>query len=105
MTYPVLAGALGLAGLMLATPAAAQMLGRNCGPRAAVVAHLAEKYAETRQSIGLAANNMVVEVFASRDSGTWTITVTSTEGVTCLVASGQGYEAVTEELPARGSPA
>lgn len=105
MTKTVLAGALGLAGLMFALPAVAQTVARNCGPRAAVVAHLAEKYSETRQSIGLAANNMVMEVFASLDSGSWTITVTSPEGLTCLVASGQGFEPVTEELPARGSPA
>jgi hypothetical protein len=96
------APALGLAGLLLAAPAQAAP---QCGPRAAVLAHLAETYAETRQSIGLAANNMVMEVFASRESGSWTITVTTAEGVTCLVATGQGFEPVAEELPARGEPA
>lgn len=88
--------------LLLVSPALAQ---QQCGPREAVVAHLAEKYAETRRSIGLAANNMVMEVYASPTSGTWTITVTTPQGMTCLVASGQGFEAVEEELPAKGSPA
>ena len=37
-------------------------------------------------------NNAVVEVFASSDTGTWTITVTNASGVTCLVASGQAFE-------------
>ncbi len=75
----------------------------NCGPRTAVVDRLAEGYGETRQSVGLGANNAVVEVFASHETGTWTITVTSPNGLTCLVASGQSFEAVTEALPAKGS--
>ena len=78
---------------------------RNCAPRDTVVARLAEGYGETRQSIGLGANNAVVEVFASPDSGTWTITVTMPNGVTCLVASGQAYEALAEALPAKGNDA
>ncbi|MFN4157728.1 MAG: hypothetical protein ACK4GO_04910 [Gemmobacter sp.] len=103
MSKDLFALSLGLAGLILIAPAA--HAAPQCGPRAAVLAHLAEKYAETRQAVGLAANNMVMEVHASRETGSWTITVTATDGTTCLVASGQGYEAVTEQLPARGAPA
>jgi hypothetical protein len=105
MTKDLLASSLGLAGLiLLAHPAYAQNPAQ-CGPRAAVVKSLGEKYSETRRAIGISANNMVMEVFAAADSGTWTITVTTPQGVTCLVASGQGYEAVVEELPAKGHPA
>ncbi|QFT58979.1 hypothetical protein FIU94_09085 [Sulfitobacter sp. THAF37] len=78
---------------------------RNCGPRDIVVARLAEGYGETRQSIGLGANNAVVEVFASDETGSWTITVTVPGGMTCLVASGQAYEEVVEPLPVRGEDA
>ena len=74
---------------------------RNCAPREAVVDRLAEGYGETRQSIGLGANNSVVEVFASDETGTWTITVTTPNGLTCLVASGQSYETLAEALPAK----
>ena len=42
-----------------------------------VLAQLAERYGETRQSMGLAANNMVMEIFASATSQSWTITVTT----------------------------
>lgn len=82
------------------TDAAAQNA-RNCGPRASVVDRLAEGYGESRQSIGLGANNSVVEVFASDETGTWTITVTTPNGLTCLVASGQSFEALAEVLPAK----
>jgi hypothetical protein len=68
----------------------------NCGKREKIVDRLAEGYGETRQSIGLGANNAVIEVFASAETGTWTITVTSANGVTCLVASGQAFEMLTE---------
>ncbi|WP_457774734.1 hypothetical protein [Phycobium rhodophyticola] len=87
-----------------ALPANAQSA-RNCAPRDMVVRRLAEKYKETRQSMGLGANNAVVEVFASAESGTWTITVTMPNGVTCLVASGQAFEALAEALPAMGNDA
>lgn len=70
----------------------------NCAKRAAITEKLANKYGETRQSMGLGAINAVVEVFASKDSRTWTITVTMPTGLTCLVATGQAFEAMTEDL-------
>ena len=71
----------------------------NCAPRPVVLERLADGFGETRQSIGLGANGQVVEVFASTETGTWSITVTLTNGLTCLVASGQSYEALAEALP------
>ena len=88
--------------LVATTDAAAQ--NRNCAPREMVLDRLAEGYGETRQSMGLGANNAVIEVFASDETGSWSITVTQPNGLTCLVASGQGYEEVTEALPAKGEP-
>lgn len=91
---PALASAAFLAASVL--PASAQ---QNCAPRAQVSERLAERYGETRQSIGLGANNAVVEVWASTETGTWTITVTMPNGITCLVASGQAFENLNESLP------
>ncbi|MEM8577317.1 MAG: hypothetical protein AAGF60_05660 [Pseudomonadota bacterium] len=85
---------------VLGGAAAAQS--RNCGPRAHVVERLTDQYGETRQSIGLAANNSVVEVYASTQTGTWTITVTMPSGVTCLVAAGRNFEELAEAQPAAG---
>lgn len=90
--------------VLMAGPALAQS-GQNCAPRDMVVDRLASKYGETRQSMGLGANNAVVEVFASAKSGSWTITVTSAHGMTCLVASGQAFEELAEVLPAEGNDA
>ncbi|MGR3714814.1 MAG: hypothetical protein ACU0A6_17030 [Shimia sp.] len=44
----------------------------------------------------------MVEIFASGDSGSWTIIVTMPNGSTCLMATGQNYEALVEVLPAAG---
>ncbi|MBU2983546.1 hypothetical protein KO498_17195 [Lentibacter algarum] len=88
--------------LVIGAPAFAS---QNCAPRERIVERLAEKYGETRQSVGLGANNAVVEVFASQTSGTWTITVTTAAGLTCLVASGQAFETLAEALPAKGNDA
>lgn len=90
-------------GALLSFSTIANAQSQRCGPRAAIVEKLAERYGETRQSMGLAANNAVIEVFASTETGTWTITVTGTNGLTCLVASGQAYEQLAEALPAAGT--
>ena len=47
-------------------------------------------------------NNAVVETFVSAQTGTWTITVNTPNGTTCLVASGQSYQAVNDPLPPPG---
>lgn len=71
----------------------------NCAPRADVIARLNETYGESRRGIGMARQGAVMEVFASDDTGTWTITVTLPNGLTCLMAAGDAYETLTEALP------
>ena len=75
-----------------------QAQSRSCADRAMVVERLAQSYGESRQSIGLASDNTMVEVFASMDTGSWTITVTRPGGPTCLVAAGQAYQYLNEPL-------
>ncbi|MBS4010073.1 MAG: hypothetical protein KGZ72_04885 [Roseovarius sp.] len=94
----------GLSAVALAH-APAQAQSGQCAPRDRVVERLADAYGETRHSMGLGANNMVVEVFASDTSGSWTITVTGSDGVTCLVASGQAFEATADTAPKPGKGA
>jgi hypothetical protein len=104
MQHSLFALSLGFAGVILASqPGVAQ--GGQCAPRDDVIAYLSEKYGETRRSIGLAGQGAVMEMHAADATGTWTITMTLPDGVTCMIASGQGYETLTEELPAAGDPA
>ncbi|MBF9058409.1 hypothetical protein HKCCSP123_04360 [Rhodobacterales bacterium HKCCSP123] len=73
-----------------------------CGARDQIVAQLGNRYGERVRSIGLAPRNRIVEVFASDETGSWTITITSADGTTCLIASGDYFETLP---PApRGAP-
>lgn len=105
MNKQMIFGALGFGILALAATSGFAQTNRNCAPRDVVVARLAEKYGEARQSVGLGANNSMVETFSSLETGTWTITVTLANGTTCLVASGQNFETLAEALPAKGNDA
>ncbi|MBE9639084.1 hypothetical protein IQ782_19700 [Salipiger pacificus] len=88
---------------VLPAPATAQS--QACAPRDIVIARLAEKYGETRHSIGLGNNNAVMELFASDETGSWTITVTTTNSITCLVASGLAFETLAESPAAEETDA
>lgn len=78
--------------LVPAPPADAQ-LAATCGDRATVLAQLASKYKEAPVNMGLANNGAVMEVLAS-DEGSWTVILTSPQGITCMVAAGQHWEPV-----------
>ncbi len=90
------------AGVFLSLGANSALAQQNCAPRSVVVDRLSEAFGESRQAIGMAQQGRVVEVFASLESGTWTITITLPSGVTCLVASGESFEHLNEDLKPAG---
>ena len=95
-----------LVGIALpAAPAGAQMVRAQmvCGKRADIVRQLGEKYGETRRSMGLADGRGVVELYASEETGSWTILITSPQGIACLMAAGQAFQ--IEPVKAAGNPA
>ncbi len=78
-----------LAGIVfLDTPAAAQ---DSCGPRDAVIELLGNQFDEKTVAIGLASSGGVIEVLASNDGQTWTIMLTTPDGNSCVVASGEAW--------------
>ncbi len=102
MKETLLALSFGFGALILATHAG--FAAPTCGPRDAVTSALADRYGETRRGVGLGDGNMVMEVYASSETGTWTILITRPDGLSCLAASGSGYEALTDAMP-EGDPA
>ncbi|SDX13711.1 hypothetical protein SAMN05444358_103130 [Ruegeria halocynthiae] len=88
-------------GLGLMVLAAQQLYAqpRQCAPRDDLIQQLEERYGETRRGIGIARQGAVMELFASANTGSWTITITLPDGMTCLVASGQAFEALADALP------
>lgn len=86
------------AALLLATPIAsnrADARAANCLDRDKVVSTLAKKYKETRRAFGLQSNMQVLELYAS-ENGSWTAVVTTPDGTSCVVASGEAW---TEPKP------
>lgn len=72
------------------TPAASQMV---CGDRASIISQLEGRYGESRRSIGLQEGRGIVEVWASDETGTWSIVITNPMGLTCLLAAGDSFQA------------
>lgn len=72
----------------LVSSAAAQ---QACEVRSKLVERLAAKYKETSVAMGLASNGKLVEVLTDNDGNTWTIIVTTPEGMSCLVATGESW--------------
>jgi hypothetical protein len=63
-----------------------------CGDHAAVVARLEGQYGEGRRAMGLGANNIVFEIYASEETSSWTITATQPGDPTCIMAAGQAFQ-------------
>ncbi|MFO1203228.1 MAG: hypothetical protein U1E58_11395 [Tabrizicola sp.] len=103
MTPQMFALSLGLAAMLAAADIAHGA--PQCDSRETVTALLADRYGETRRSLGIAGEAAVIELYAADTTGTWSITLTLPDGRMCLMASGSGYETVTEDLPAKGTPA
>lgn len=99
MNRMIFALSLGFGGVILATRIA--FASPQCDSRDTVTALLADRYGETRRAIGIAgasANaSAVMELFASDTTGTWTITLTMADGQMCMMASGQGFQALTQQ--------
>ncbi len=84
--WKTLALSAGLA--LVADGAAAQP---QCNDRKQVLDLLAQKYKEAPVASGVTNNGGLVEVLTDNKGGTWTIIVTTPQGVSCLVAAGEGW--------------
>ena len=83
------AGAMMLSAAVLPNRAEAQTV---CGKRDDIISQLERKYGETRRSVGVQRGRGVVEVYASAETGSWTILLTDPRGMSCLMAAGEAFE-------------
>lgn len=91
--------------LIASTPLAEAQTQSPCAERNQLVLRLEERYGETLQSMGLNQNNSLLEVYASEETGTWTILMTRPDGLSCLIAAGQMWDGTPEPVRARGNDA
>ncbi len=85
--------------LVVAVPASAQMA---CAERNDIISRLDGQYSEEPVAMGLANNGGIIEVLSSPEGSTWTIIVTDTNGLSCLVAAGEYWEPAAEEQAGKG---
>lgn len=83
-------------GAFAVAPASAQHNGAltMCGKRTDIVESLAKDFKEAQMAVGQVDQSAVLEVFVS-DTGTWTILATRTDGSSCIVSSGEGWQSQT----------
>ena len=71
----------------------------TCADRDHVVNQLETRFGETIIANAISPSNRVLEIFASPDKSTWSVTVFLPErGLSCLAATGRGEEALKTAL-------
>ncbi len=75
--------------VLYGAPAASQVA---CGTRHTVIEKLNRSYGEVRRGGGLAGPRAIFEIWASEETGTWTIIKTTPNGWTCIVAVGDSWQ-------------
>ena len=85
-----------LLGVGFAMVATSAMAAPQCDERGSVLKLLAEKYKESPVAIGVTNNGGLVEVLSTGNGGTWSIIMTTPQGMSCLVAAGEGWKSVQQ---------
>jgi hypothetical protein len=75
-----------------------------CGTRDSVVAKLGDTYGEVRRGGGLAGPTAIFEIWASDVTGSWTILKTMPDGMSCIMAVGDGWQDDAGKPTPAGSP-
>jgi len=78
--------------------AAAQQI--SCGDRDLVIEQLGAKFGERRVGMGMANPTTIFELFASKDTGTWTILQSDPSGRSCVMVTGEFWENFDPEFAA-----
>lgn len=87
----------GLAGLILAFSAQSAGAQAMCNSREMFVDQLASKYQEEIVARGLQSSERLLEIFTSKETGSFTVLLTRPDGISCVLATGTNW---TEAGPA-----
>ncbi len=68
----------------------------QCNSRDKVLELLSKKYSEAPVAVGVTNNGGLVEVLSTGDGNTWSIIITSPQGMSCLVAAGEGWRLIEQ---------
>ncbi|MDX1402284.1 MAG: hypothetical protein R3245_10205 [Kiloniellales bacterium] len=90
----ILVSLMGLSLTALSSEPGAQ--GLNCAPHDRLVQSLEKRYGEQPIGAGVTNNGKLMEVLTS-PSGSWSVIVSSPNGISCLVAAGEGWRHILPE--------
>lgn len=79
----------------------------SCAMRDTIVANLKEKFAEELTFGGLQKTSgaqSVMEVWSSKETGTYTVLLTQANGIACVVAAGTDFFEAIPKIEAQGTP-
>lgn len=85
-----------LALIFLAVPATAEAA---CDLREAILKKMLLGYKELPSARGITANGSVIELLVSPDGETWAMMQSLPNGVSCMIATGESWEAVERKAP------
>ncbi len=75
-----------------------------CLPHEEAIARLQRDHSETAMGFGLGNRGQsVMELFTS-ESGSWTVLITRTNGLSCITASGENWTPTETEIPQNAPP-
>lgn len=77
------------AALVVASPAMSQ----ECIATADAYTSLTQSHGEERMFIALLPDGRILEMWANKTTDTWSMFITTPNGISCAVGSGQGFEA------------
>lgn len=66
--------------------------------RKVLVSRLADRYQEAPSWRGATPRGHMLEIFTNADGGTWTLVVSTPTGMSCMVASGEGWRNVERTI-------
>jgi hypothetical protein len=79
------------AALAMSGGAAQSEAAGQCAARADLIKALGEKFHESEAARGLINPSVILEIFVS-EKGTWTILATDTDGQSCIITAGEGWD-------------
>ena len=68
----------------------------QCNTRDSVIKQLSDKYREAPVAVGVTHNGGLIEVLSTGEGKTWSIIITSPQGMSCLVAAGEGWRMIEQ---------
>ena len=71
----------------------------QCVPRSEFLEHLEKTFAEKPVALGVADNGAVTELLHNQSGDSWTIIMTTPEGLACRIAAGKHWRAAKESNP------